>query len=271
MPKILDAMDGKPVIEDCAQSLGSQLNGRVSGSFGNISFFSFRSGKYLSVGEGGALFSENKDLGARISELTKGLPVPTRAGEIRHVFTTYLRSKLRSRPWWGLAGSRIWAVYNKRTEFADKSPLIQGRIFASDLGTVRRRMPHLDSMIALQRAHAEYFGQTLQLASSMLCRETPRAFYNRFMYPIIFQSAEQRDAVATYLQSHGVGSSRPYEEVITGAAKHYGYKGDCPSAEGTLRRALVIPSFYTLKSKDIEHISHCVNQGWAEISGMRIA
>lgn len=269
MPKVLEIMGGKPVIEDCAQSIGSKFDGRACGSFGDISFFSFRSGKYLSVGEGGALFSENKDLRARISELTEALPAPTRAEEIEHVITTYIRSKLRSRPWWGLLGSRIWAVYNKKTEFADKSPLVLGRIFASDLATVRRRMPQLDSMISSQRVNAAYFEQNLRLAPGILCLEGPRALYNRFMYPIILPTTAQRDMMAAYLRSQGVGTSRPYEEVITGAAEHYGYEGDCPSAERILRRALVIPSFYTLKHKDIKHIVRFVNQGWTEISEMR--
>jgi dTDP-4-amino-4,6-dideoxygalactose transaminase len=261
MPKVLEIMEGKPMIEDCAQSLGSTLDGRACGSFGDISFFSFRSGKYLSVGEGGALFSENKDLRARISELTAALPIPTRAKEIKHVITTYIRSKLRSRPLWGLVGSRVWAVYNKRTEFADKSPIVLSRVFASDLATARRRMPQLDSMIASQRAHAEYFEHNLKLDPGMLCRERPRTHYNRFMYPIILPSTAQRDMMAAYLRSHGVGTSRPYEEVITGAAEQYGYEGDCPSAERTLRRTLVIPSFYTLKPNDIERIVRSVNQG----------
>ena len=271
MPKVLEIMEGKPVIEDCAQSIGSKLDGRACGSFGDLSFFSFRSGKYISVGEGGALFSEKKDLRVRISELTEALPVPTRVEEIKHVITTYIRSKLRSRPLWGLVGSRIWAVYNKKTEFADKSPIVLGHIFASDLATVRRRIPQLDSMIESQRAHAEYFEHNLQLDPHMLCREGPGFYYNRFMYPILFPSTAQRDQLEKYLRSQGIGTSRPYEEAIQGAAKHYGYEGDCPSSEGTLRRTLVIPSFYTLMPKDIKHIVQSMNQGWAKISGMRTA
>ena len=263
MPKILEIIEGKPVIEDCAQSIGSKLDGRACGSFGDISFFSFRSGKYLSVGEGGALYSGKTDLRARISELTAALPVPTRAEEMKHIMETYIRSKLRSQPLWGLVGSRIWAVYNRKTEFADKSPIVISRIFASDLATVRRRMPRLDSMIASQRANAEYFEHNLQLDPRMLCLERPRAYSNRFMYPIILPSTEQRDMIATYLRDRGVGTSRPYEEVITGAAEHYGYEGDCPSAERTLRRTLVIPSFYTLKPKDIRYIVRNVNQGYS--------
>lgn len=264
MPKVLEIMEGKPVIEDCAQSLGSKLEGRACGSFGDVSVFSFRSGKYLSVGEGGALYSGKTDLRARISEWAAALPAPSRAEEIKHIIETYIRSKLRSRFWWGPLGSRIWALYNKKTEFADKSPLILGGAFASDLATARRRMPQLDSMIAAQRANAEYFERNLRLDPGMLCRERPRAHYNRFMYPIIFASTAQRDMMAAYLQSQGIGTSRPYEEVIAGAAEHYHYENDCPTAERTLRRALVVPGFYTLKPKDIKDIVRSVNQGYTD-------
>ena len=62
MPGLQEAAEGKPIIEDCAQSLGSRLDGRMAGSFSTIAAFSFRSGKYLSVGEGGALFSSDADV-----------------------------------------------------------------------------------------------------------------------------------------------------------------------------------------------------------------
>jgi perosamine synthetase len=262
MPKVLEIMEGKPVIEDCAQSLGSKLDGLACGSFGDISFFSFRSGKYLSAGEGGALFSENKDLIARISELTAALPVPTRTNEMKHVITTYIRSKLRSRPLWGLVGSRIWAIYNKKTEFADKSPLVPGRIFASDLATVRRRMPRLESMISAQRAHAHYYEHNLHLDPNMICLERPRSYYNRFMYPISFPSTGKRDMTAAYLKRCGIGTSKPYEEAIAGVAKYYGYGGECPVAEQILRKALIIPNFYKLKLQLVERIALCVNRAW---------
>ena len=103
----------------------------------------FRSGKYLSVGEGAALYSGSLELRGRFADLIRALPVPTRIGEFKHVGVTYLRSKLRSRPWWGLVGSRIWALYNRKTEFTDKSPITVARMFSSDLATLRRRLPKL--------------------------------------------------------------------------------------------------------------------------------
>jgi perosamine synthetase len=262
MTEIREIMKGKPIIEDCAQSLGSKLEDRMSGTFGDIACFSFRSGKYLSVGEGGALYAKSKDLSARLAEMTAALPAPTRAEELRHVLETYLRSKLRSRPWWGLVGTRIWSAYNKKTDFVDKSPIVLAQSFASDLATVLRRMPRLDAMIASHRAHAFYFERNLSLAPEMLCLERPRTFVNRFMYPLLLPSTEARDQMAIFLWGRGIGTARPYQELIQGAAKHYGYEGDCPSAESALSRALVIPNFSTLKAKDVERIARGVNLGW---------
>ena len=78
MPEILKIMNGRPVIEDCAQSLGSRLDHQPCGSFGDVAFFSFRSGKYLAIGEGAALFAKDSALSARIAGLVAALPVPTR-------------------------------------------------------------------------------------------------------------------------------------------------------------------------------------------------
>ena len=101
----------------------------------------------------------------------------------------------------------------------------------------------------------------------MMYLERPRTFYNRFIFPITFRSSEERDKIAAYLRSHQISFSKPYEEVIEGAAKHYGYEGDCPVAKRLLRRTLVIPSHYKLKKRDINRIAQCVNAGWAKIIG----
>lgn len=67
MLNIKSVAQGRPIIEGCTQALGSKVHGQPVGSCGNISFFSFRSGKYVSAGEGGAVypkrcFTEIRDL-----------------------------------------------------------------------------------------------------------------------------------------------------------------------------------------------------------------
>jgi len=265
MPSLQEVMKGKPVIEDCAQSLGSYLDGRMAGSFGIIAAFSFRSGKYLSAGEGGALFSKDADICLRMSQLAAALPISTRLEELKYVFENYVRSKLRSKPLWGIAGHSIWSLYNKKVDFVAKSPIILSQIFKSDLAIVRHRMAFLDSLVRAQRANAEYYLGNLQLDSNMICLERSGTFYNRFMFPITFRSSEERNKIATYLRSKQISTSKPYEEVIEAATKRYGYEGDCPVAEQLLRRTLVVPSHYRLKRRDISYIAECMNAGWAKI------
>lgn len=60
---------GVPVIEDCALSIGSRFNGRMAGSFGVLSVFSFYATKMLATGEGGMVVSERGDLLDRIRDL----------------------------------------------------------------------------------------------------------------------------------------------------------------------------------------------------------
>jgi len=60
---------GVPVIEDCAQSLGSRLSGSPTGSFGVLSVFSFYATKVICTGEGGMVAARDPDLLARIRDL----------------------------------------------------------------------------------------------------------------------------------------------------------------------------------------------------------
>lgn len=58
------------VIEDCAQSLGAMHNGARAGTFGKISTTSFYPTKNLgALGDGGALFTSDPDVAARLRQL----------------------------------------------------------------------------------------------------------------------------------------------------------------------------------------------------------
>lgn len=52
-----------PVIEDCAQSAGAKLNGRLVGSFADVSVFSTMFGKhYCTGGQGGMVYTKSEEL-----------------------------------------------------------------------------------------------------------------------------------------------------------------------------------------------------------------
>jgi perosamine synthetase len=271
IPSLQTAAPGKPIIEDCALSLGSKLNGRMTGSFGDAAVLSFRSGKYLSVGEGGALFSKHEQIRAKSAILISDLSAPSRVEELVHVAKTFLRSTLRSKPFYGLVGYALWEAYNRRVEFSDKSPVVQGRMYRTDLDLTRKRLTQLDAAIKAQRSNSDYLARTLDLGSTMLCHEQPNTFYNRYQYPLTFPSQEYRDLIAAYLHEKQIDSSKPLQDAAEVATTYYDYKGDCPVAEQLSQRTLVIPTYQTLREGEIENIARYLNQGWAEISSRNLS
>ncbi len=50
-----------PVIEDAAEALGSTLNGKACGTFGQLGILSFNGNKIITTSGGGALISDNED------------------------------------------------------------------------------------------------------------------------------------------------------------------------------------------------------------------
>jgi perosamine synthetase len=266
VPKLQEAMAGKPIIEDCAQSLGSKFAGHIAGSFGDVAAFSFRSGKYLSVGEGGALYSHHADIRSRLSQMTSEMPIPSCADELVHIVLTYIRTKLRSTPLYGMVGYPLWSLYNKRVDYSEKSSIALTQIFMSDLASIRKRLASLDVAIARQRANADYYSRSLNLNPSMLRTEMPGTFLNWYLYPILFPSSEFRDSVAAYLFSRQIGTAKPYSDITDIAATHYGYSGDCPKAEQIAKTVLVIPNNHSLGEKETGHIAESLNAAWSQYS-----
>lgn len=59
-----------PLIEDAAESLGSEFRGKPTGSFGEVAAFSFNGNKIVTSGGGGAITTNNIELGERAKFLT---------------------------------------------------------------------------------------------------------------------------------------------------------------------------------------------------------
>lgn len=265
VPALRQALGHKPVLEDCAQALGSDLGGQPVGSFGSFAIFSFRAAKYLSVGEGGALFSSRAELMARASEIASSAPAPTLVQEAKHVGAGYLKALLRSKPLYGLIGYRLWNAYNEGKDPAAAELVHLGRVFRTDLALAARRISALPSMVARQRAIADLYARKLTVHPALLCAEPAGAYYNRYLYPITLPSTGQRDRLAALLHQRGIDTMKYLDHVVKVAASHYGYSGDCPLAEQLSKRVLTIPCHYGLTQAESEYICEQVNLAWAHV------
>jgi perosamine synthetase len=65
-----------PLVEDAAESIGSEYKGMPTGSFGKVGAFSFNGNKIVTSGGGGVIVTNDIDLGKRAKHLTTTAKVP---------------------------------------------------------------------------------------------------------------------------------------------------------------------------------------------------
>ena len=65
-----------PIVEDAAESLGSEYKGKLTGCFGEVGAFSLNGNKIVTSGGGGAIITNNLKIGKRAKFLTTTAKVP---------------------------------------------------------------------------------------------------------------------------------------------------------------------------------------------------
>jgi dTDP-4-amino-4,6-dideoxygalactose transaminase len=65
-----------PIVEDAAESLGSEYKDKPTGSFGEIGVFSFNGNKIVTCGGGGAIVTNDEELGVKGKYITTTAKVP---------------------------------------------------------------------------------------------------------------------------------------------------------------------------------------------------
>ena len=65
-----------PVVEDAAESIGSEYKGKPTGSFGKLGVFSFNGNKIVTSGGGGAIVTNDIELGIKAKHLTTTAKIP---------------------------------------------------------------------------------------------------------------------------------------------------------------------------------------------------
>lgn len=65
-----------PLVEDAAESLGSYYDGKHTGRFGRLGILSFNGNKTITTGGGGAIITDDAELGTRAKHITTTAKVP---------------------------------------------------------------------------------------------------------------------------------------------------------------------------------------------------
>lgn len=261
MEALLTSAGSIPVIEDCAQSLFSTYKGKPTGLLSSASFFSFRCGKYLSAGEGSAIFCQDAALHKRIDQTVSAFEGGSVAEMLTQSFLTFIKAALYNRPWYGILGYPVGMRLDKKLNLTAKGGFKPGKIAPTHLALIDSRLPNFKEKIGRQAEHANILLKTLVPVYFHLPAENNDTASNWFQFALRFENVNQRDAMADYLFNQGIDTAKYLDDIAAEAQIHYGYQGDCPNAELLSKTVLLIPIHYNLHARDIDHIARSINQG----------
>jgi perosamine synthetase len=243
-----------PIIEDCAHSLFSTYKGKYAGTMSAASFFSFRSGKYVSSGEGSAILAQSPDLFNAIKRCIESFTPWKLHEELIHASMTFMKSKLYQKPYYGLIGLPVGTLLDRRLNLTAKSGISLKKISNGDSSIISDRMITFHQKIDQQRQHASYLFANLSPRNYVLPVMRDGCQSNFYQFPIRFRTREHRDRAATYFFQHGIDCAKYLDEIVDYAKNTCGYEGDCHNAELCSKTTLLIPHYYTLSYDLLDHV-----------------
>ena len=258
MDKINEIADGIPVIEDCAHSLLSEYKGRITGTLGDASFFSFK--KYISAGEGGMLILNNEEFIEDVQKEIGLLKEPSKINEIKHSFFTYIHSSLYHKPLYGLFAFPIGSYINTNTKIGTNREFPITKIRKSDLSIFLKKLEGFREKVELQRRNSWILIDELESISLVLPYEKEHTWCNCYLFPVRFRNKRERDKAHELLRDFGVDSAKLYSETPKEARKFYGYGGNCPNSETIADTVLVVPNYYTLSEDEMMRVADSIKK-----------
>jgi dTDP-4-amino-4,6-dideoxygalactose transaminase len=214
---------GIAVIEDAAQSIGSEYKNRRAGTVGGVGCFSFFPSKNLGgYGDGGMLTTNDPSLAERLAALR----VHGRTGKYFH-------------QWVG----------------------INSRLDALQAAVLRVKLRYLDGWTSGRQRNAErYRTEFARLAVPVNSME-PAGYQTRHVYNQFVIRCPQRDALQSYLKKRGIGSEvyYPLPLHLQPCFADLGYKkGDFPVSEKLATESLALPVHAEVDADDIDYIADSI-------------
>lgn len=229
------------VIEDCAQSTFSTLNGKKAGTFGDIGCFSFFPTKILGcAGDGGAIITDN----AKYAETIRSLKVHgSGAGGYNALKNEYC--------------ARNKHGFDKIIKVDDKyhNYLIgyNSRLDSIQAGILLVKMNYIDDYINKRIKNASYY--TEKLASKYILQNSTKGCINT--YYVFALVTDKRDDLMGKLINNGIETHTYYPVPLhlQPAYAYLGYKkGDLPETEFLCNHSLAIPVFPELTKEEIDYV-----------------
>ena len=218
------------LIEDSAESLGSEYQGQRCGSFGDAAIFAFYPNKQITTGEGGAVLTNDEDI-ARMCRALRNQGRSDRDGWHQPSYLGYNYRLSEMNCALGIAQlERIEEIITARNRVA--------RLYDQRLGEIPDvKVPQISSGVKMS-----YFVYVIQLSDE----------YN----------LEDRNRILCELRLRGIGCSDYFDSIhLLPMYKAIGYQaGDFPITEKVSARTIALPFYNSLGEEEIDYIVNSLKE-----------
>ncbi len=230
------------LIEDSAEAIGSEFKGKKCGSFGDAAILSFYPNKQITTGEGGVILTNNK----RIAEFS--LSTRNQGREVKIQRETGRKFGHKS------------ILEHMRLGYNYRISDINSALGVAQLARIRELMERRKRVFEL------YTERLCQIPELRLPHVESNVKVNWFVYVVGLPSRyrrKDRDRVIKKLKERGVQASNyfPCIHLQPFYQRSFGYrKGSFPVAEYASDRALALPFYNTISSRDVDFVTKTLRE-----------
>jgi dTDP-4-amino-4,6-dideoxygalactose transaminase len=266
------------VVEDCAHSLGAQYKGRMVGTTGDASFFSFQAFKPLNTYGGGLAWTRDADVARRVGELADAEAWPTEkriesilsSGKWQH---TFIRPKVFTFslfPIWYVASfldakpeERLWEGVRRLDPLPEH---YRGRFSNVQAAIGLAGLKHLPEFIERTRRHAQMLDAALRDVPGITPPTIPSG--RTHVYYQYCPYVPDSVSLVKGCIRRGIDVAPMHVDVCT-RMDLFGWKG--PEAPGAERAATAVqvPVYESLSDSEMERVGRVVREELTKLGGTR--
>ena len=255
------------IIEDCAHSLGATYNGRMVGTLGDASFFSFQAFKPLNTYGGGLAWVRDGEVARRVGEMADAEAWPTEkrvdeilwSGKWQH---TFIRPKVFTYslfPVWYVASftghkpeQRLWETVRPLNPIPDK---YRGRFTNVQAAMGLAGLKHLPEFIERTRRHArildELLGDTPGITIPHVPPDRTHMYYQYCPY------VPDSDTLVKRCIRRGVDVAPMHVDVCT-RMPLFNWRGAPAPGADVASTAVQVPVYESLQDREVERVGRLV-------------
>jgi dTDP-4-amino-4,6-dideoxygalactose transaminase len=247
--KELAGAQGLFVVEDAAQSMGGQWQGRMLGTIGDVGFFSLGRGKAFSTVEGGLIVTDDDEIGRALARKVAGVGGYGVGGCLRLVlYALALALFVHPRLYWFPRSLPFLKL--GETIFDPSFPIRRLSAFQAGLarGWAARIAEFQRVRIRNARTIADCGIPALGGERSLPCL---------IRYPVLATDVEAKRKILNESEREGRGIANGYPDSIDGIRElgEIGGKGAFPAARDVAARLLCLPIHSYVRERDLQEIA----------------